>query len=127
MMKLVVAEKPAAARDIAAVIGADESANGVMRGNGYIVTSAVGHLVRLKEPEEYDTKYAKWSIADLPIIPDFEFLPIEKTEDVLNRLAALMNSEEVDEIICATDAEREGECIFRYIYDYTVLYCKFIK
>lgn len=89
-----------------------------MRGNGYIVTSARGHLVRLKEPQEYDPKYEKWNISDLPIIPDFEFLPIEGAEDVLERLANLMNSAEVDEIICATDAGREGECIFRYIYDY---------
>lgn len=117
-MKLVVAEKPSVARDITAVIGADENVGGVMRGNGYIVTSARGHLVRLKEPQEYDPKYEKWNISDLPIIPDFEFLPIEGAEDVLERLANLMNSAEVDEIICATDAGREGECIFRYIYDY---------
>lgn len=117
-MKLVVAEKPSVARDIAAVIGADENVGGVMRGNGYIVTSARGHLVRLQEPQEYDPKYGKWNISDLPIIPDFEFLPIEGAEDVLERLANLMNSAEIDEIICATDAGREGECIFRYIYDY---------
>lgn len=117
-MKLVVAEKPSVARDIAAVIGADENVGGVMRGNGYIVTSARGHLVRLQEPQEYDPKYEKWSISDLPIIPDFEFLPIEGAEDVLERLANLMNSAEIDEIICATDAGREGECIFRYIYNY---------
>ena len=80
-MKLVVAEKPSVARDIAAVIGADESVNGVMRGNGCIVTSARGHLVRLKEPEEYDTKYENCSISDLPIVPDFEFVPIKSAED----------------------------------------------
>ena len=117
-MKLVVAEKPSVARDIAAVIGADKSTNGVLRGNGYIVSSAVGHLVRLKKPEEYDAKYENWDIADLPITPDFEFLPLEKTEDVLQRLEGLMMSNEVDEIIEATDAGREGECIFRYIYNY---------
>ena len=117
-MKLVVAEKPSVARDIAAVIGADNNTNGVLRGNGYIVSSAVGHLVRLKKPEEYDSKYEKWNIADLPITPDFEFLPIEKAEDVLKRLEGLMQSDEVDEIIEATDAGREGECIFRYIYNY---------
>lgn len=117
-MKLVVAEKPSVARDIAAVIGANESANGALRGNGYIVSHAVGHLVRLKMPEEYDEKYAKWNIADLPIVPDFEFLPIEKSADVLERLRGLMNSAEVDEIIEATDAGREGECIFRYVYNY---------
>lgn len=117
-MKLVIAEKPSVARDIAAVIGADESAGGALRGNGYIVSSAVGHLVRLKEPPEYDEKYAKWNIDDLPINPKFAFVPKEKVEDVLERLTSLMNSSEVDEIIEATDAGREGECIFRYVYNY---------
>lgn len=117
-MILVVAEKPSVARDVAAVIGASGNVGGVMRGNGYIVTSARGHLVRLKEPQEYDEKYTHWNISDLPIIPNFEFVPVEGAEDVLERLNGLMNSSEVDEIIEATDAGREGECIFRYIYDY---------
>lgn len=117
-MKLVIAEKPSVARDIAAVIGADENVDGIMRGNGYLVTSARGHLVRLKEPQEYDSRYGKWNLSDLPIIPEFEFVPIENAKDVLSRLDKLMNSTEVDEIICATDAGREGECIFRYIYNY---------
>ena len=117
-MTLVIAEKPSVARDIAAVIGANENIDGILRGNGYLVTSARGHLVRLKEPQEYDTKYEKWNLSDLPIIPDFEFVPIESAADVLARLKKLMNSKEVDEIICATDAGREGECIFRYIYNY---------
>lgn len=114
---LVVAEKPSVARDIAAVIGADKQSDGILCGNGYIVTSARGHLVRLKEPQEYDERYNKWDLSDLPIIPDFEFLPIEDVADVLERLTSLMNGKEVTEIICATDAGREGECIFRYIYD----------
>ena len=117
-MKLVIAEKPSVARDIAAVIGADENVDGIMRGNGYLVTSARGHLVRLKEPQEYDSTYGKWNLSDLPIIPEFEFVPIDNAKDVLSRLDKLMNSTEVDEIICATDAGREGECIFRYIYNY---------
>ncbi len=117
-MKLVIAEKPSVARDIAAVIGADENVDGIMRGNGYLVTSARGHLVRLKEPQEYDSRYVKWNLSDLPIIPEFEFVPIDNAKDVLSRLDKLMNSSEVDEIICATDAGREGECIFRYIYNY---------
>ena len=117
-MKLVIAEKPSVARDISAVIGANENVDGVLRGNGYLVTAARGHLVRLKEPQEYDSKYEKWNLADLPIIPEFEFVPIENAADVLAKLQKLMNSKEVDEIICATDAGREGECIFRYIYDY---------
>ncbi len=117
-MQLVIAEKLSVARDIAAVIGADENTNGVLRGNGYIVTAARGHLVRLKEPQEYDAKYEKWNLTDLPIIPAFELVPIESAADVLERLTNIMNSAEVNEIICATDAGREGECIFRYIYDY---------
>lgn len=117
-MKLVIAEKPSVARDIAAVIGANENVDGVLRGNVYLVTAARGHLVRLKEPQEYDSKYEKWNLADLPIIPEFEFVPIDNAADVLAKLQKLMNSKEVDEIICATDAGREGECIFRYIYDY---------
>lgn len=117
-MKLVIAEKPSVARDIAAVIGADENVDGIMRGNGYLVTSARGHLVRLKEPQEYDSRYGKWNLSDLPIVPEFEFVPIDNAKDVLSRLDKLMNSTEVDEIICATDAGREGECIFRYIYNY---------
>ena len=119
-MKLVVAEKPSVMRDIAAVLGADEKTDGALVGNGYIVTAARGHLVRLKKPQEYDSKYEKWNLADLPIIPEFEFTPIESEgiENILARLNKLMNSKDVDEIIEATDAEREGECIFRYIYNY---------
>ncbi len=115
---LVIAEKPSVARDIAAVIGADKQTDGVLRGNSYIVTSARGHLVRLKEPQEYDSRYNKWDLSDLPIIPEFEFVPIEGATDVLERLTRLMNDIEVTEIICATDAGREGECIFRYVYNY---------
>lgn len=135
-MKLVVAEKPSVAREIAKIIGADESVNGALYGNGYIVSHAVGHLVELKEPDDYDEKYRKWELGDLPIIPErFEFKEIAKDrlakaktdeernsakrlDEAFQKLAELMNSDEVDSIICATDAEREGECIFRYIYDY---------
>lgn len=117
-MKLVVAEKPSVARDIAKVIGADESVNGALYGNGYIVSNALGHLVQLKEPDEYDEKYKKWNLDDLPIIPNFEFKANADTKAQFVNLTALMNSNEVDEIIEATDAGREGECIFRYIYDY---------
>ena len=119
-MKLVVAEKPSVMRDIAAVIGANERYGSALKGNGYIVTSARGHLVRLKEPHEYNSNYKKWELSHLPIVPDFAFLPLESggAAETLDNLAELMNSSEVDEIIEATDAEREGECIFRYIYNY---------
>lgn len=117
-MKLVVAEKPSVARDIAKVLGADESIDGAFYGNGYIVSNAFGHLVSLKEPEEYDEKYKKWELATLPIIPDFEFKANPDTTSQLAKLSSLMNSKDVESIICATDAGREGECIFRYIYDF---------
>lgn len=107
-MRLVIAEKPSVMRELRSVMG-DE---------GYIYGSAVGHLLRLKEPQEYGGHYKKWNLADLPIVPDFEFVPLEKTKDALDKLIEQMNSAEVDEIICATDAGREGECIFRYIYNY---------
>lgn len=117
-MKLVVAEKPSVMRDIAAVLGANQTnADGALCGNGYMVAAARGHLLRNKTPDEYD-EYKKWDLSVLPIIPDFEFVPIEKNIDVLHTLAKLMNSREIDEIIEATDAGREGECIFRYIYNY---------
>lgn len=117
-MKLVVAEKPSVARDIAKVIGANESINGALYGNGYIVSYAIGHLVELKQPDEYDEKYKKWNVDDLPIVPDFEFKENPSTAEQLAKLSKLMNSNEVDSIICATDSAREGECIFRYIYKY---------
>ena len=82
-----------------------------------MVAAARGHLLRNKTPDEYE-EYKKWDLSVLPIIPDFEFVPIEKNIDVLHTLAKLMNSREIDEIIEATDAGREGECIFRYIYNY---------
>lgn len=131
-MKLVIAEKPSVAQDIAKIIGADDYTNGVLRGNGYIVTSASGHLVQLKDPDDYDEKYKKWNVDDLPIPPVFEFMPkkaydksgkrdLEKEQrllEKLEKLSGLMESSDVDEIIEATDAGREGECIFRYIYNY---------
>ena len=117
-MKLVIAEKPSVARDIAKVIGADENVNGALYGNGYIVSHAIGHLVQLKEPDDYNEKYKTWTLEDLPIVPQFEFKENTATAAQLEKLSALMNSDEVDSIICATDAGREGECIFRYIYEY---------
>lgn len=106
-MKLVVAEKPSVMRDIAAVLGATQkNADGALCGNGYMVTSARGHLVRLKDPDEYDESYKKWELAALPIIPDFELVPIENAVDVLRTLTKLMNSPEIDEIIEATDNQQ---------------------
>ena len=117
-MKLVIAEKPSVGKSIANILGAKENNNGYLKGNGYIVSWCFGHLVALASPEQYDEKYKKWNIEDLPIIPEDFLLTIkEDTKTQFNLLKKLMNSSEVDEIICATDSGREGELIFRYVYE----------
>lgn len=118
-MKLVIAEKPSVGNSIAKIIGANRHRDdGCTEGNGYIVSWCFGHLVALSSPEEYDKKYAKpWKLSNLPIIPDeFRWTVNESTAPQFERLKELMNRPDVDEIICATDAGREGECVFRYVY-----------
>jgi DNA topoisomerase-3 len=118
MKKLIVAEKPSVARDIARVLGVKGRAEGYIDGDGYAVTWALGHLVALCEPDELDEKYKKWRWDDLPIAPDnipLKVLP--KTRTQFNVVKKLMNSKEISSIICATDSAREGELIFRYIYE----------
>lgn len=116
-MKLVLAEKPSVARDIAKVLKCSEKGEGCLRGTDYICTWAIGHLVELAEPEAYDDKYKKWSLDTLPIIPNkMKLKPSYKTREQYKIVKRLMTSEEVSEIIVATDAGREGELIFRYIY-----------
>ena len=119
-MILILAEKPSVARDIARVVGATgRSDDGYMQGNGYIVYNFLGHLVSLCDPSDYDEKYIKWNMADLPIIPQpFRYRPLADKTEHLQKLKKLINSSEVDSLICATDAGREGEVIFRYVYDY---------
>ena len=119
-MKLVIAEKPSVGKSIAQVLGAKEKNNGYIKGNGYIVSWCVGHLVSLANPDLYNEKYKKWNIDDLPIIPD-EFILVvnESTKEQYSILKNLMNSNEISEIICATDSGREGELIFRYVYQKT--------
>ena len=117
-MKLVIAEKPSVGRSIANILGAKENNDGYLKGNGYIVSWCFGHLVTLAPPEQYDEKYKKWNMEDLPIIPkDFLLTIKDETKTQFNLLKKLMNSNEVDEIICATDSGREGELIFRYVYE----------
>ena len=119
-MQLVIAEKPSVGRSIASVIGARTAKDGYMEGNGYIVTWCIGHLVTLAMPEAYDEKYAekKWSFDNLPIIPDSWMFDISTaTSKQYSLIRKLMNDSCVDELICATDAGREGECIFRYVYN----------
>ena len=115
---LVIAEKPSVAKDIARVLGCKERKEGFLAGENYIVSWAIGHLVTLADPEDYDEKYKKWKRETLPILPKKMVLKaVKKTQPQLKILKKLMNSKEVDSLICATDSGREGELIFRYIYE----------
>lgn len=117
-MRLVIAEKPSVAKSIAAVLGADKADDGFVEGNGYIVSWCVGHLVELCMPDDYDKKLKKYTFDTLPIIPsDFKMKVSENTVKQYSILKKLMNRADIDEIVCATDAGREGECIFRYVYN----------
>ncbi len=117
-MIVIVAEKPSVGRDIARVLQCRERGEGFLQGEKYTVTWAVGHLVTLCEPDEIDEKYKKWRMADLPMLP--EVLPtkvIPKTKTQFNVIKKLICAKETEGIICATDAGREGELIFRLIYE----------
>jgi DNA topoisomerase III len=115
---LVLAEKPSVGRDIAAVLGCKGRGDGFLIGEKYIVSWAVGHLVSLWEPEEYDASYKKWRFETLPIIPEaMKIKPIAATEKQFRIIKKLMEDKNIDSIICATDAGREGELIFRYTYE----------
>lgn len=117
---LVIAEKPSVARDIANVLGCRQKGNGFIAGDRYIVSWAIGHLVTLCEPEDYDSGLKRWVADSLPIIPsEIRLKALPKTRSQLKILHSLMNSRDTDEIICATDSGREGELIFRYIYEIT--------
>ncbi len=112
-----MAEQPSVGRDIARVLGATSRGDGCLQGNGYTVTWAVGHLVTLKEPDEIDSRYKKWSYDTLPILPeDIPLKVIRQSAAQYRIVSRLMNSADTARIICATDAGREGELIFRYIY-----------
>ena len=117
---LVIAEKPSVARDIAKVLQAKQEGEGCLIGERYVVSWAVGHLVTLAEPEEYDEKYKKWNFSTLPILPEeMQLKAIKQTRDQLKILHSWMHKREIDSLICATDSGREGELIFRYIYEIT--------
>ena len=115
--KLIVAEKPSVAKAYAKVLGATNRQDGYLEGNGYLVSWCVGHLVELAPPNVYDAKYVKWSIADLPILPErWQYLVSASTKKQFGILQKLMHRPDVDSVICATDAGREGELIFRLVY-----------
>ncbi len=118
MAVLVVAEKPSVARDIARVLGARTKGDNCLTGNNYVVSWAVGHLVTLKDPDELDPRYKTWRMEDLPILPEkMETKVISKTRSQFTVLRKLLNDEQTESVICATDSGREGELIFRYIYE----------
>ena len=118
-MKLVIAEKPSVAMSLAAVLGANEKKDGYLEGRGYLVSWCVGHLLELAQPEAYGEQYARWRYGDLPILPEewkYE-VPKDKKKQ-LDLLCWLMKDKRVESVVCATDAGREGELIFRLVYEY---------
>ena len=115
--KLIVAEKPSVAMSYAKVLGATSRQDGYLEGNGYLVSWCVGHLVELAPPNVYDAKYVKWSIADLPILPQkWQYLVSTSTKKQFGILQKLMHRPDVDSIVNSCDSGREGELIFRLVY-----------
>ena len=119
-MKLVIAEKPSVAKSIASALGAASRADGFYEGNGLIVSWCVGHLVSPMDAASYDERYKKWRYDDLPILPEpFRYVLAPGKEDAFYNLRSLMNRADVDTIVNACDAGREGELIFRLVYGMT--------
>src|SRR3954464_173623 len=117
-MRVVLAEKPSVARELASFLGATARRDGYFEGRGYQVTWALGHLAMLKEPEDYDPALKRWSLATLPFVPDrfaLKLLDEKRAREQLATVKRLFRA--ADELICATDAGREGELIFRYILE----------
>jgi DNA topoisomerase-3 len=118
-MNLVIAEKPSQGKTYANVIGASTRKDGYLEGNGYIVSWCFGHLLELAPPDAYDEKYAKWRYEDLPIVPEkWKHVTSKDKAAQLKTLKELMNRADVDCVINACDAGREGELIFRLVYEY---------
>ena len=118
-MKLVIAEKPSVAMSLAAVLGANEKKDGYMEGGGYLVSWCVGHLLELAQPEAYGKRYARWGYGDLPILPEeWKYEVSKDKKKQLDLLCRLMKDKRVDSVVCATDAGREGELIFRLVYEH---------
>lgn len=116
---LVVCEKPSMAQSIAAVLGAKQRENGFVQGNGFIVSWCYGHLVELAMADAYGEQYKRWSLAALPILPkEWQYKASKDKAKQIEILRKLMNRSDVESVVCATDAGREGELIFRLVYDY---------
>lgn len=118
MKSLVLAEKPSVAKEIARVLGCGQKHKGYMEGSNYVVTWALGHLVTLAEPEEYDPKYKTWNLEDLPLLPPKMNLKVMKeTSQQFRAVAQLCKRQDISELIIATDAGREGELVARWIME----------
>lgn len=118
MKTLVIAEKPSVGRDIARVLKCTKNINGAIEGSKYIVTWGLGHLVTLSDPEQYDPKYKEWNMQDLPMIPKYLRLEvIRQTGKQYNAVKSQINRKDVNEIVIATDAGREGELVARWILE----------
>src|SRR5437867_10378621 len=117
---LIIAEKPSVANDIAKALGGFKKHEDYQESDHYVISSAVGHLLELVVPEKYEVKRGKWTFAHLPVIPPhFDLKPIEKSESRLKVLKKLLKRPDVEGLINACDAGREGELIFRYIVKHT--------
>ena len=119
-LTLVIAEKPSVGRDLVAVLpGAFTKHEGYLEGPEHIVSWAVGHLVQLADPDEYDERFKKWRMADLPIVPDRFKLVVrdERSKKQMNVVKRLLDRDDVDRVVNACDAGREGELIFAYLYE----------
>ena len=117
MHNLIITEKPSVARTISKVLGATARRDGYLEGGGYLISWCVGHLVELAPPGAYDPRLERWDRADLPILPErWQYLVSSSTKKQFDVLCKLMHRADVDRIICATDAGREGELIFRLVY-----------
>ena len=117
MHNLIITEKPSVARTISKVLGATTRRDGYLEGGGYLVSWCIGHLVELAPPGAYDPRLERWDRADLPILPEkWQYLVSSSTKKQFDVLCKLMHRSDVDRIVCATDAGREGELIFRLVY-----------
>ena len=117
-LRLVIAEKPSVAQSLAAVLGAGKRGQGYLEGNSYLVSWCMGHLVGLAAADAYDPKYSRWCYEDLPIIPEkWKYAVAPDKKEQYEVLVSLMNRPDVESLVCATDAGREGELIFRLVYD----------
>lgn len=122
-MQLVIAEKPSVAKSIADVLGALDRQDGYFEGGGYLVSWCVGHLIELAEPESYGDQWKKWTYESLPVNPEhWQYEIKEDTKEQYDVLYGLLHDSRVDEVVCATDAGREGELIFRLVYNMASCY-----